>query len=299
MISYLNLKTQPNLLHMNYLKLFLPAFLFLTYGCSSTQNIIETPNLPDNPTTQATFWVQNAAEFEALTTQAYAIAIRTLPLALEDSYWTASLNQEENDDYQSLPPAIILDIDETVLDNSPFQARMIRQNKTFNIEDWNAWCNEANADAIPGAVEFTNYAADQGIQIFYISNRGAEVEDATRRNLIEQGFPVSDSLDNIMSNGEEPGWSSSKIERRKIVENNYRVLMSFGDDLNDFFPAKGISQQQRADMVAEYSEYLGRRWFVFPNPIYGSWEQALYDFDDDLSESERLDKINSRLNPKN
>jgi acid phosphatase len=284
---------------MNYLKLFIPAFTFLIFGCSSTQNTIQTPSLPNNPTTQATFWVQNSAEFEALTTQAYAIALRTLPLAMEDSYWTASLNQQENDGYQSLPPAIILDIDETVLDNSPFQARMIRQDKTFNIEDWNAWCNEANADAIPGAVEFTNYAADQGIQIFYISNRDAQVEDATRRNLIKQGFPVSDSLDNIMSNGEEPGWSSSKIERRKIVENNYRLLMSFGDDLNDFFPAKGISQQQRADLVAEYSEHFGRQWFVFPNPIYGSWEQALYDFDDELSESERLERVNSRLDSKN
>lgn len=299
MISYLDPKIQTNLALMDYLKLFLPAFIFLINGCTSTQNIIEKPSLPDNPTTQATLWVQNAAEFEALATQAYVTAIRNLPLALEDSYWTASLNQEKNEGYQSLPPAIIMDIDETVLDNSPFQARMILKNKTFNIEDWNAWCKEASADAIPGAVEFTNYAADRGIQIFYISNRGVEVEDATRLNLIKQGFPVSDSLDNIMSNGEEPGWSSSKIERRKIVENNYRVLMAFGDDLNDFFPAKGISQQQRSDMVVEHSEYLGRQWFVFPNPIYGSWEQALYNFDDELSESERLDVINSRLDSKN
>lgn len=279
---------------------FLILFLSILVGaCGTTQQISETDDIPLNKSTQATLWVQNAAEYTAITTQAYNTAQRMLPLSLEDSFWTASLNQQENENHLSLPPAVILDIDETVLDNSPFQARMIKQNKTFNIEDWNAWCNEANADAIPGALEYTNYAAEKGVAIFYISNRSYEVEDATRKNLIDKGFPVSDSIDTIMSNGEEPGWNSSKIERRRIVEENYRVLMAFGDDLNDFFPAKDITQDKRAALVEENANKFGRMWFVFPNPVYGSWEDALFDFEDDLTEDERNSILKERLNSKN
>lgn len=271
----------------------------LVGACGSTQQITESDEIPLNKTTQATLWVQNAAEYSAITTQSYNTAQRMLPLSLEDSFWTASLNQQENENHLSLPPAIILDIDETVLDNSPFQARMIKQNKTFNIEDWNAWCNEANADAVPGALEFTNYAAEKGVTIFYISNRSYEVEDATRKNLIAEGFPVSDSIDTIMSNGEEPGWNSSKVERRRMVEENYRILMAFGDDLNDFLPAKGITQETRAALVEENAHKFGRMWFVLPNPVYGSWEDALFDFEDDLAENEQNYILQERLNSKN
>jgi len=279
--------------------LLILSLSILTGACGSMQPVFESNEIPLNKTTQATLWVQNAAEYTAITTQAYNTAQRMFPLSLEDSFWTASLNQEENENHLSLPPAIILDIDETVLDNSPFQARMIKQDKTFNMEDWNAWCNEANADAVPGAVEFTNYAAENGVVIFYISNRSYEVESATRKNLIEHGFPVADSIDTIMSNGEEPGWNSSKIQRRKLVEENFRLLMAFGDDLNDFFPAKDITQEARAALVEEHSNKFGRMWFVFPNPVYGSWEDALLDFEEDLSENERTSILKDRLNSKN
>lgn len=280
---------------MHYLKYPLILTAFVLASCSSAQKAI----LPEDPTTQATLWVQNAAEYDAIAMQTYATAMRTLPLPLEDSFWTASLNQEESEDFMKLPPAIIMDVDETVLDNSPFQARMIKQDKDFNIEDWNAWCREAKADAVPGAVEFANYAADRGVTIFYITNRDYEVEEATRQNLIDEGFPVSNSMDNIMTNGEEPGWNSSKIERRKQVEENYRVVMVVGDDLNDFLPAKDITQKKRSSLVEENSEWFGRRWFILPNPVYGSWEQALFDFEDGLSESERNTILQKRLDSKN
>ncbi|SMO36952.1 5'-nucleotidase, lipoprotein e(P4) family [Gracilimonas mengyeensis] len=280
---------------MRYPTFLCALLLIAASACSSSKEL----QAPDNPTTQATLWVQNAAEYEALAYQAYGSASRVLPLTIEDSFWTASINQSENDDeIASLPPAVILDIDETVLDNSPFQARMIKQDKSFNSEDWNAWCNEAKAEGVPGAAQFTQYAAEQGVTIFYISNRDYEVEDATRRNLIKEGFPVSDTLDNIMLNGEEPGWNSSKIQRRRIIEENYRVVMLFGDDLNDFLPAKDITQKKRDELVSEYTQYFGRRWFVLPNPVYGSWEQALFDFEDDLSEQERIRILRKRLNTK-
>ncbi|MGN8226529.1 5'-nucleotidase, lipoprotein e(P4) family [Gracilimonas sp. BCB1] len=279
---------------MHFLKYTLIFTAFFFASCSTVQQ----STINDDPTTQATLWVQNAAEYNAIAMQTYATAMRTLPLPLEDSFWTASLNQEENENFMKLPPAIIMDVDETVLDNSPFQARMIKQGKEFNIEDWNAWCKEAKAEAVPGAVEFANYAAERGVTIFYITNRDYEVEDATRKNLIEEGFPVSNTIDNIMTNGEEPGWNSSKTERRQQVEENYRVVMVIGDDLNDFLPAKDITQKKRAELVEDNSEWFGRRWFILPNPVYGSWEQALFDFEDGLSESDRAGILNERLNDK-
>ncbi|HBQ61162.1 MAG TPA: 5'-nucleotidase, lipoprotein e(P4) family [Balneolaceae bacterium] len=272
---------------------------FLIVGCSTTQNTTSTNALPDDKSVQATLWVQNSAEYQALSVQAYETAKRNLSLPLEDSFWTASITQEETESYMQLPPAIILDIDETVLDNSPFQARMIKQGKSFNVEDWNAWCNEGNAEAVPGAVHFTQYAAEQGVEIFYISNRAYEVEDATRRNMIELGFPVSSEMDNIMLNGEEPGCTSDKIKRRQLIEENYRVIMVFGDDLNDFFPAKNTTQKKRADSVNRYSNYFGKKWFVLPNPVYGSWENAMFDFQSDLTNKERNAILQERLDTRN
>jgi len=152
---------------------------------------------------------------------------------------------------------------------------MILENKSYNSEDWNAWCNEAKATAVPGALEFAKYAAEQGVTIFYLSNRSYEVEEATRKNLKDLGFPVSTKIDNILTNGEQPNWDSSKINRRKMVEDNFRVIMLFGDDLNDFFPAKDISQAERDRKVSEYAKNFGRKWFILPNPIYGSWDSIL------------------------
>jgi acid phosphatase len=254
---------------------YLFSILFIT-SCATSQSIsTDNEKSPDDPSLQATLWVQNSSEYDALNYQAYKSAKRVLPLPLEDSFWSASVNQTNESVYRKLPPAIIMDIDETVLDNSPFQARMILEDKSYNTEDWNKWCKEANAKAVPGALEFARYADEQGVTIFFLSNRSYEVEEATRKNLKDLGFPVSSRIDNILTNGEQPNWNSSKINRRKMIEDNYRVIMIFGDDLNDFFHAKEISQAQRDGKVSEYAENFGRKWFILPNPIYGSWDAVL------------------------
>jgi len=274
------------------------SILIMT-SCSSLDRTSSDTSLPDHPTTQATLWVQQSAEYKAISLQTYQTALRTLAVPLVDSYWTALPSQEDNKRLPSLPPAIILDVDETVLDNSPFQARMIKQNSDFDPEAWNAWCMEAQASGIPGAAEFITFAANKGVTIFYVTNREYSVEAATRQNLIDEGFPVSETQDNIMTKGEEPGWTSSKIARRKLIEENYRVIMVFGDDLNDFIPAKNISRKEREDLVNASKTYLGERWFILPNPVYGSWDRALYDFENDLSDSDKARTLNQRLNTKN
>lgn len=256
--------------------LFLITFIMIAAtACTSSKNTL------DHPTTSATLWVQNAAEYEALGKLVYQTATSNLALAIEDSYWTASVEQGEQ--YQSLPPAIILDVDETVLDNSPFQARMIEQNSRFNPEAWNEWVLEAKAEAVPGALEFTQLAAEKGVHIFYITNREAEVESGTRKNLEKLGFPMDEAKDVILSKNERENWTSAKTERRAFLAERYRILMLFGDDLNDFVSAKNMSEQERSKLVDEHRKKWGRSWYILPNPVYGSWEQALYNFNGDLS----------------
>lgn len=248
-----------------------------------------------NNTLYSTLWIQTAAEYEALSYQAYNTSGRLLPVALQDHTWSASLEQDEA--FEDLPPAIILDVDETVLDNSFYEARGILDNTGFDPETWNSWVREMEAEAIKGAAELTSQADDMGVSVFYITNRSADVQAATEQNLREQGFPVSDGA--VMSNGGRPNWTSAKTERRQWVADDYRVLMLFGDDLNDFVPARDISINERKQLVEEHREKWGLKWFVFPNPNYGSWERALYTGDeqtDEESQQSRLDRLMDKRN---
>lgn len=252
-------------------------------ACQTAENAVET----SNNTLNSTLWMQHAAEYEALSLQGYNAAAKMLPMALEDDSWTAAMEQNEN--FSDLPPAIILDLDETAIDNSYYEARVILDKTSFQPETWNEWVREKQADAIKGAVEFTKHAADMGIAVFYITNRDFEVESETIENLIDLGFPVEEG--HIMSNGGQPDWTSQKVERRKEVASGHRVLMIFGDDLNDFTPARNISMDERRQIVHDQAEKWSVKWFVFPNPNYGSWEKVLYTGD----ETTEKDRQNRRL----
>lgn len=269
----------------------LTFIIFVLTGCG-------TSSVLQHPTTSATLWTQNSAEHKALTSSIYRTATANLGLALEDSYWTAYPNQE-NKNIRKLPAAVILDVDETVLDNSAYQARMIKQGKEFDPELWNKWVMEAKADPIAGALKFTQTAAKKGVNVFYVTNREAKVEEGTRENLRNIGFPLSDEEDRILSKNERDNWTSAKTERRAFVAKDHRIIMLFGDDLNDFISAKGISQQKRDEMVKTHEDKWGQKWYILPNPVYGSWENALYDFRDDLSSKEIQSIKKERLNTKN
>jgi acid phosphatase len=222
----------------------------------------------------AVLWMQRALEYEATTVQAYRLARLQLDAALKDQAWTAAI--EQSGAAGSLKPAVILDIDETVLDNSYYQARLVRDGTTFADETWDRWCREARATAIPGAREFTQYAAGRGVAVFYVSNRRADVEAATRANLQAEGFPLGDGPDTLLLRGERPEWSASaKGSRRAHVARDFRVLLLIGDDLGDFVvDASGTPEARRA-ATAPHAGWWGERWIMLPNPSYGSWERAI------------------------
>lgn len=222
----------------------------------------------------AVLWMQTALEFEASAIQAYRLAQLQLDAALADPGWTAAIEQQG--DAAKLPPAVIVDVDETVLDNSYYQARLIRDNGVFASDTWDSWVAEGRATAVPGALEFSREAATKGVTVFYVSNRTANLEEPTRRNLAGLGFPMGDGVDTVLVRGERPEWSASgKGPRRAFIARNYRILMLIGDDLGDFVVDAAGTPAERQSRAAAQSDWWGRRWIMIPNPTYGSWERAI------------------------
>ena len=218
--------------------------------------------------------MQTAVEYEASAIQAYRLAAMQLEAALKDPSWTAAI--EQTADASKLPPAVVVDIDETVLDNSYFQARTVRDNTGFTEEGWSRWVAEARATPIPGALDFTRRAASRGVTVFYISNRTAAGEAATRANLRAHGFPLREGVDTILSRGERPEWqASAKGPRRAHVARDYRILLLIGDDLGDFVVNAAGTVEERRQRTAPNEAWWGVRWIMLPNPTYGSWERAL------------------------
>ncbi|WP_022835824.1 5'-nucleotidase, lipoprotein e(P4) family [Salisaeta longa] len=252
-----------------------------------------------HPNLNSVLWTQTAVEFDGVTRSAYQAAHLMMTRALHDSSWTAALEQRRRgvERYRSLPPAVVLDVDETVLDNSAYQARLIRQNETYDSESWNAWCRERAAGAIPGALAFTQAAARAGVQVIYLTNRDHRVEAATRDNLRQLGFPLSDTSDVILTQGERPGWEE-KGPRRAFVADRYRVLLLIGDNAGDFISNVEQSVPARRRLAEQYQGFWGTRWIVLPNPQYGSWEGALFDYNYGLPYLERLQKKHKALRTK-
>jgi 5'-nucleotidase (lipoprotein e(P4) family) len=232
----------------------------------------------------ATLWYQTSAEFKASAIQTYQTAALQLPQAIADKSWTALPHQSSN--YQQLPMAIIVDIDETILDNSPTAAQSVLLNTGYDPKRWDQWVAMASAKAVPGAVSFVNKAETAGVKVLYISNRECEKrvgsndscpqKTDTLRNLKAVGITKIDASQ-IWLKSEQKGWSSEKESRRLLAAKDFRILMSIGDDFGDFLPdvKKNITPEQRSALVDKYQDYWGAKWFVLANPTYGSWQTIL------------------------
>jgi 5'-nucleotidase (lipoprotein e(P4) family) len=226
----------------------------------------------------AILWMQKAAEYRALCYQAFNWARKTLD---EDEKTRKRLPKAE----RRKPRAVIVDVDETVLDNSPAQAFGIKNRRAFNLPDWYAWGEMRKAKPIPGAVEFANYAKSKGVRIFYISNRDEVQKQATIENLKAVGFPDI-SAENVLLRDKESG----KEPRRQIVAQNYRTVLLLGDNLNDFSAA--FERKSVADRFAEtdrVKDLWGSKFIVLPNAMYGDWESAIYEYQR-LTEAQKTEK---------
>ena len=181
--------------------------------------------------------MQRSAEYQAVSQTIYRAAADKLDLALGEKNWDALVPGERGNAATGLPPAVIMDVDETVLDNSPYQARLVRDDKEFDDLTWDAWVAEKKAKPLPGVVDFAKAASAKGVTILYLSNRAEHLQAATLANLKSAGMPVKDDsvflgLGTFVKDCEQHG--SDKNCRRKLAGQQYRVLMQFGDQLGDF-----------------------------------------------------------------
>ena len=225
-------------------------------------------------TENAVLWFQNAGEVRALQYQAFNVAKLRLDQDL----------RREGNKGKGKQRAVVVDVDETVLDNSPYQARVLQTDKGYPT-GWHDWITMAEATPIPGAVKFLRYAKRKGVAVFYITNRKdkGSAREATLKNLRGLGFPVED--DHVMLRTHE----SSKRERRSKVLEKYRIVLLIGDNLGDFddlFEGK-ISMSIRNRMVDKNYLDFGKRFIVVPNPMYGDWERAIYKGRFDLPEARK------------
>ena len=278
-----------------FVRITAPLLVLLLASCAqaprrpnpAAATVPATPSAAVAPTTPATAaddnlnavsWSQNAIEHDLIYLQTYRDAQARLLAAKRDPRWDALPSDDRKAPLKGLQPAVVLDVDETVLDNSPYQARLIRSGGEYNEADWADWCKEQRARALPGAVAFTRFAQAHGIAVIYLSNRAQDLDGVTLANLRKDGFPVSGpdaflGLGTFVKGCEQNG--SDKSCRRQLVSRHYRVLMQFGDQLGDFVAAQANTLAGRQAAIQPYLRWIGTRWFVLPNPTYGSWEGAL------------------------
>jgi len=233
--------------------------------------------VPADDNLNAVLWVQRSAEYRAVAEQTYRAAIAQLDAALAQADWDALVPEERANPATGLKPAVVLDIDETVLDNSPYQARLVRDGGEYADATWDAWVEERKARPVPGVLEFARAASARGVTLLYLSNRAVHLKQATLDNLRQAGLPVAGDdvflgLGTVVEGCPQRG--SEKDCRRRLVGRQYRVLMQFGDQLGDFVRIEDNTPAGRQRLLERHGDWFGRRWWMLPNPTYGSWEPA-------------------------
>ncbi len=232
------------------------------------EKVVQTEN--NDYLLMATLFHQQAAEKRALSYQAYNTAKLMLDKALKSARLTKKL-------------AVVVDIDETVLDNSQFEAKSIIENTDYP-RYWKEWCNEASARPISGSLEFLNYAKSQGVDVFYITNRKLEFKDVTIKNLVMHGFPDADEAHLLMKTD-----ISNKEPRREIVEKTHHIVLLVGDNLGDFLhDFDDITNERRFALTDSLKNEFGSRFIMLPNPMYGGWVGELLNNNFDLTKEEKI-----------
>ncbi|HTQ40381.1 MAG TPA: HAD family acid phosphatase [Pirellulales bacterium] len=227
----------------------------------------------------ADLWMQTSAEYVACCLQTYQMATDQVERDLNQ------FRAEESKlppDQRSMPPAVVMDLDETVLDNGTFASYLYTSGQNYTDDAWLKFQNEhwSSVRMVPGAKEFIARAESLGLTVIYITNREEPLREVTIKILSQWGVNTQ-GLDDVagvrllmQKHGE-----SIKKPRRDIARSKYHVLAYFGDQLGDFSdefaPNHDNTAEARREAAYEYRRLWGTRWFVLPNPSYGQYQQVL------------------------
>jgi 5'-nucleotidase (lipoprotein e(P4) family) len=239
-------------------KYFLLTLLFFA-ACKAPKQTTQTLLVPQGAA-WAALWQQRSAEYKALCFQAYNIARVRLDEQL--------LLQ------QSKPLAIVTDIDETVLDNSPYSVHTAVRGESYSDKTWSEWTAKAAADTVPGGLSFLRYASSKGVHVFYITNRAENERSATLKNLQHFNFPDADDAHLLLKTT-----ASGKESRRQQVLQTHNIVLLMGDNLSDFAAIFDKQPQEQRESIAKQSAAdFGKRFIVLPNPMYGDWLPAMFQY---------------------
>jgi len=259
----------------NRLLFIFTSFVFLS-ACTSTP----VAHSPDKDL--GILWVKHSAEYPAITMQVYQSAERALPRFIDDKSWSAMPEQQHA---ENLPPAVILDVDETVVGGASFQLVFERP---FTDQKMYDYYQTHDAHPVPGVAEFVAAARQAGVTVFFATNRPCRRIDGDpdpcpqRRAVIKEIHDAGIDTDagHVLLAGER-GWDRAKLARRMHIAKTHRVIMLIGDDLGDFVPCvrtklygsctEPATKASRKQLVEEFSRFWGNGWYILPGPMHGSW----------------------------
>jgi 5'-nucleotidase (lipoprotein e(P4) family) len=245
---------------------------FLIISQTSFYVNAETVSGLSEQNTMSVLWFQKAGEAKGLYYQGYNIGRMRLD----------EIMRKRRGKNNTFKPAIVLGIDETILNNSPHQAWYVLAGRKIPF-NWNEWFNRTEAKPLPGAIEFLQYANSLGVEIYYISNRYQSQKEATIKNLQRVGAPQVD-LDHVLLM--QPGEIGKELRRRQVAR-THEIVLLFGDNLGDFNGFDGLSVSKRNQTVDMYREEFGKKLILFPNPMYGDWEGAIYNYNYKITDEEK------------
>ncbi|CAN5349982.1 5'-nucleotidase, lipoprotein e(P4) family [soil metagenome] len=261
------------------LKLILPVLAISWMLTAQAQTAAPIPaSIANDGKTWALIYQQRAAEYRALCFQAYNLARLRLDMAIKQ--------------HSKKPFAVVTDIDETLLDNSPYDAQKAVNNQEYDLKSWKAWTAKGICDTIPGAPSFFKYAASKGVTVFYITNRDEDEKPGTLKNLKLYGLPNADDAHLWLRKA-----SSSKESRRRDVLKTHSIILLCGDNLPDFDALydNHPTEENRQIITAKLRKQFGSRYIVIPNLGYGDWESAIFQYNTKLSNAQKDSIIKAKI----
>lgn len=254
--------------------------IVLLISCKAGQKTVTTtatPGLITDGKLWSSVFHQKAAEYNALCYQAYNIAKQRIDEAITAGH--------------KKPLAVITDIDETVLDNSPYAVHRALQGKDYTPDTWYEWTDKAIATPLSGSLDFFNYAAAKNVTVFYITNRDERERAATLSNLKKYKYPFADDEHLVLRQT-----ASSKESRRQSVADKYEIVLFLGDNLSDFstlWDKKPLTERNKN--VDANAALFGKKFIILPNINYGGWEDAIYGNQYNLTPAQKDSAIKANL----
>lgn len=226
----------------------------------------------------ADLWVQTSAEYVACCLQTYQLAGDQIER--DADRWQAA-QEKLATEFRKLPPCVVMDLDETVLDNGTYQSFLYDSGKDHSTALFTEFVtnNRASIRLVPGAGDFIRKVESLGMTVIYLTNRPEATREATIATLAQWGLNTDglkdpDGVRLLMKRND-----SNKTPRRNLVREQYTIVALVGDQLTDFAEEfayeRDASPESLRAAVCEYRRLWGKKWFILPNPVYGDWQLIL------------------------